>query len=342
MKKFLSVLALSGVAVLPSFAMASTASDEILNKLYTGIGFVEFKYANVDMGSVYSETLNSSTPGEHAIYGGFGSTSADPKVASGTTTLNGLLQQAATGAIPATEDGWGIAKVTSIEDSAINKLYTDGETHGGTSYEMTVMFHSIQDYYLDKTTDFQVVNGAGMVLEVYLSPTTTDPFSILAGSAGRTAVDKYTTVTDGELLLRMVSIGGHINITTAAGGADAEFLSTFRPSENKGNGVAYLESTGGLWGAAVDSNVFDGSAGVLGFDPAYAANIAAGLNYKPADAYVTFETFPNVVPNTDWLVRSNDPVRVKLVSPVPEPITAASGLMALGALALSATRRRKA
>lgn len=332
-KSIITTVALAGLGLMPSLAMASPASDAILAKLYTGVGFIEFKYANFDMGTVYNEP--------NGTYG-TSSTSAAPTVAAGAAALDALSQSPALNTYIPGEDSWGIARITSIEDSlGINPLYTHGEVHGGVSYEMTAMFYGIKDYHLDIADGLQTTNGTGMVLEIYLAPVTTDPFDPTAGGAGRTAVDKYTSVTDGELVLRMVSIGGHINIGTAAGGADAEFLSIFRPSENKGEGAAYLASVGGLWGSVFDSDVFDGTAGVLGFDPAYAANLALGLNYDPADGYLTFETFPNVT-NTDWLVRSNDPLRLKLTNPIPEPLTAATGMMALAALGVVATRRRKA
>lgn len=335
-KSIITTVALAGLGLMPSLAMASPASDAILAKLATGVGFIEIKYANFDMGTVYDAGLANGTYGTS-------STSAAPAVAAGETALNALAQSPALNTYIAGEDSWGIARITSIEDSLANNLFVSGESHGGVGYEMTAMFHGIKDYHLDKSTDQQITNGTGMVLEIYLAPVTTDPFdpTTAGGGAGRTSVDDYTTVTDGELVLRMVSIGGHINIESADGGADAEFLSIFRPSENKGEGAAYLASVGGLWGDVFDSDVFDGTAGVLGFDPAYAANITAGLDYDPADGYLTFETFPNVT-DTDWLVRSNDPLRLKYTAPIPEPLTAATGMMALGALSLIATRRRKA
>lgn len=335
-KSIITTVALAGLGLMPSLAMASPASDAILANLANAVGFVEFKYANFDMGTVYGD----EEPLANGAYGTT-STSAAPAVAAGEAALNALPQFSALNTYIAGEDSWGIARVTSIEDSLANNLFVSGESHGGVGYEMTVMFYGIKDYHVDIADGLQTTNGTGMVLDIYLAPVTTDPFSALAGGAGRTAVDKYTTVTDGELVLRMVSIGGHINIESASGGADAEFLSIFRPSENKGEGAAYLASTGGLWGDVFDSDVFDGTAGVLGFDPAYAANITAGLDYDPADGYLTFETFPNVT-NTDWLVRSNDPLRLKYTAPIPEPLTAATGMMALGALSLIATRRRKA
>lgn len=333
-KSIITTVALAGLGLMPSLAMASPASDAILANLRNAVGFVEIKYANFDMGTVYDAGLANGAYGTS-------STSAAPAVAAGEAALNALPQSPALNTYIAGEDSWGIARITSIEDSLANNLFVSGESHGGVGYEMTAMFYGVKDYHLDKTTDQQVTNGTGMVLEIYLAPVTTDPFSAAAGGAGRTSVDDYTTVTDGELVLRMVSIGGHINIESADGGADAEFLSIFRPSENKGEGAAYLASVGGLWGDVFNSDVFDGTAGVLGFDPAYAANITAGLDYDPADGYLTFETFPNVT-DTDWLVRSNDPLRLKITNAIPEPLTAATGMMALGALSLIATRRRKA
>lgn len=328
-KNLFAALAVAGLGLLPSATFASALSDSILSDLYGGTGFIEFKYANFDAGTVYNVD-----PG---TYGGAGSTSANSTVGAGETTLDGLPSNPAlgTGFNPG-EDSWGIARVTSIEDSlGLASLWVPSA-----GAEMSVMFYGVKDYYVDATGTQQTTNGTGMILDIYLD--TTPDYNSNLGSAGRTAFDAYSTVSDGELVLRLVSIGGHINIGTDEGGADAQFKSIFFPSTNTGEGSAYLSVVGGVWASAFDSDVFDGSAGVAGFDPAYAANILAGLDYDPADAYLKFETFPNIT-NSDWLVRSNDPLRLQLVEPtIPEPITAATGMIALGALSMAATRRRKA
>jgi hypothetical protein len=322
-KSIVGTLVVAGVGFLP--ATASATPEQILNNLKSAVGFVEIKYNNFDMGTVYDV--------EDGVYGGAGSTSADPKVAAGVSTLDGLNSFPATGAF-GSEDSWGIARIVSIEDSlGITSLYTAGQF--GT--EMTVMFYGIEDYYLDSNSDRQITNGTGMVLDIYVGSSAANTFDSTLGSGGRTAFDQYTTVTDGELVLRLVSIGGHINIGDAEGGADAEFRSLFRPANNTGDGQAFLAVVGGSWASYFDSNVFDGTDPL--FSSAYAANQALGLNYDPADAFLKFETFPTTV--GDWLVRSNDPLRLQIIDPIPEPLTASLGLMGLGALLVSATRRRR-
>jgi len=307
-----------------NFVYETNTNPALIGTAYTG-GFFSLKYNNFDMGTQYgatpSGTYGSPTPGNGSPGSG------------GIATLNGLAGQTAPTNTPANsgfaEDSWGIASVAQIEDAAGNIIWS---RTGGKNQEITVMFYGSQDFFLTKDGFQQVTSSVGLHVDMYVQSTIGGgftPYNPTLGSAGRTGLSSYTTVTDGTMILSTVSRAGFLYAAGTEGGTATEFTSTFAPGVN-GKGGAYLDVTGGSMASVFNTNSITSV-----FNPALTT-----------DLRVEFTTQPNSGPGAvgpataDWLVRSNDPVTGFIV-PVPEPST--YGLVAAGALlGLVAFRRMKA
>lgn len=324
-------LGVAAVALLASIGLASTANAQLLlsyetttsghaiGEAFTGGEFV-IKYFNFDMGTVYSSL---GAPGTASGFGQNGT--GVQTVAGGQATLNGLPSAQATGDNPnGGEDSWGIAQVEGIFDSSGGRIWSPD----GKGQELTVMFYGAQDFYVQQVENgYQEINSTGLHVDLWLQ-TVGGPgytaYNPLLGSAGRTGVNSYTTVTDGTLILSTVSTGGFMFNNGTFGGLATEFRTNFNAGSG-GLGEAYLNVTGGSM------------ADVFNTDSITSAVSAATNPALRADLFAQFTT--DLTSVSDWLVSSQDPVRGLIVA-IPEPST--YGLIAAGALVgIVALRRMK-
>jgi len=302
-----------------TLAYQDTISGHTIGEAFTG-GSYEIQFFNFDMGTVYS-----ATPGTSVGYSG----NPGAGVTGGVTTLNGLPQQPATGAWPTVvngEDSWGIAQVAVIYDTGGSKIWTSA----GSGQDLTIMFYGAQDFQLTQQGATQEISSVGLHVDMYLQTiggVGYTQYNPSLGSSGRTALDQYTSVTDGIKILSTVSTPGFLYANGDHGGLATEFTSTFALGTG-GLGSTYLNVTGGTMAANFDTNSVTSLVG----------------GSSTADMFARFTTTPydpNSLPGTkdDWLVRSHDPVSGAFVA-VPEPST--YGLIAAGALlGLVAIRRMK-
>jgi len=301
------------VALALLLAVTVPAGAISFNQPYNGP--IVIKIGDQDMGTIYPD---SGYPQGFSWVGG----SPSPDLISGiqamnlfkTTTGQATAAQSVTIVDPTTghsittlEDSWGIAKVTGIyKADGVSTLWLPGSTDGS---ELTVMFWGEVDFYAQSFNGVSYMSGVNMHYAVYQD--FTPDYSGAAGSAGRTAIDQYTTVTDGTKVLEGKSRAGFLYADTGkysgAGGSTTEFASQFDFGSLTGNGSAYVDVTGGTDQVQFDTNTF--------FTPASGANgIPDG-----ADMKFQFTTDPSFTwPGTDWLVGSNDPIKADVI---PEPLT---------------------
>jgi hypothetical protein len=273
-----------------------------------------------DMGTLYPSTL----PGGAAGFGENGT--GTQTVAGGISTLNSIQTAGAVGANPAGgEDTWGIARINTITDQFGSIIWSTA----GKQAELTVMFYGEQDFYIQNLANnpgYQSIDGVGLHADLWLQSFTDPGFTQYnpgQGSAGRTALDRYTSVTDGTMILSTVSTAGFLHGPGQFGGPSSEFNSVFNPNAG-GEGQAYLSVTGGADAAQFNTN---------GYTSPYIPGNTADLF-----AQFTTDANPGV---SNWLVSSNDPIEGNIARGVPDSgSTLLLFGLGLGFLAEAYRRRR--
>jgi len=313
----------------------------VIGEAYTG-GDFRINLGNFDMGTLYPVNV----PGTSA---GFGQGGTAANIQAGIAQLDSIQTAGATGALPTNttingvsqpatlgaEDTWGVARITQITDSAGFIVWSES----GKNQQLTVVFYGEKDYYVRQlAAGFQQTDGVGLHVDLYLQDKTNPsytPYNPLLGSGGRLDLSHYTTVTDsngtssllGVPILTTVSTPGFIHAAGVLGGLEAEFTSNFNQTSG-GDGQGYLSVTGGSMASQFNTNAFSSPFGTG----------------NTADLFAQFTTrsilgTPDAV--SDWLASSNDPVRGRLTTAVPEASTMMAGAAGLVLVGATLYRRKK-
>jgi hypothetical protein len=224
------------------------------------------------------------------------------------------------------EDSWGIIRITDILATASN-----GATHSlfnslVSPFELTAIFWGVQDFYLRQVSEGsgdafsgQIIDGTGLRVDIYMDPAKN--FDQTDGPDARTAADMYPTVTDGNLVLSLLSTPGFINADGTLGGVATEF-----ESNTAAVGYAALNVIGGddetVAQFDTDAIGFEGSSGAL-FQPGLAGQVAT-------DVWFSFTSTQGV---NGWDVTSNDPMLANIRGPSVPDSASTLGLLG-GVLAL--------
>jgi hypothetical protein len=314
------ILTLAVLACAMTLALQSTASAVVLAGNYTGP--IKMKFSDFDMGTVYA--TQTTAPGT--------TTGLTP---TSTPTLASQVIAPATGALGG-ETTWGIATVTLITDLANNVLWAPGPG----SYISAMFYGEVDNYLRQDTAQFQYIEGYGLKVDFWEKATNT--FDATLGAAGRTGVATYTGITDGGAvnILSLASTPKFINDAGTNGGLATEFQSHYNSAAQEGNGVAFMNVTGGAQAGIFDTGTF-----VSAVDPT-APN---------ADVKLQWTILPNSIPGdpnspfvggvpdgrpagNEWLVLTDDPVRASVI---PEPLSIIIwSLLGVVGLTVSWWRRR--
>jgi hypothetical protein len=287
---------------------------------FTG-GGIQIKAVNYDTGTLYNPiTVGTSV--------GFGVGGGAASVAAGETALNapaGILRPILSGNPAATEDSWGIVRITNIQATASDGVLRDIYNSALAPVELTAMFWGVRDFYLTQVSagsglpgGGQIIDGTNLRVDIYSDPSKN--FNQTLGPGGRTGISSYPTVTDGTLELSLLSTPGFINANGTLGGAATEFES------NTANvGYAALNVIGGASAAQFNTNAvgFGGSSGAS-FLPGVAGS-------SSMDIWFSFTSTQGV---NGWDITSNDPMLANIATGVPDSGSAllmfALGLAGLG------------
>jgi hypothetical protein len=329
--------AVGALLVLPALTIVTPSASAIpltwlggpeAGQAFAGGGIV-VKAFNYDTGTLY----NGIPVGTSIGYSG----SPGAGVAGGEATLNlpANVFRPALNAMPATEDSWGVVKITQIQafasDGTLQSIYNlDNST-----FELTAMFWGIRDFHLTQVSPGsgsafagQVIDGVGMRVDIYSDPSKN--FNQTAGPGGRGGVSTYNTATDGTLELSLLSTPGFINANGTFGGTATEFQSN---TADVGN--AALNVIGGASAAQFDTNG-------IGFGGTSGAGLVPGMaGQTTTDIWFAFTSSPGT---NGWDVNSNDPMLANIsTGQVPDSgstlVMLGMGLVGLG---LGYRLRRKA
>ncbi|QNN24371.1 LEPR-XLL domain-containing protein [Planctomycetales bacterium ZRK34] len=243
------------------------------------------KYFNRDMGTVYDfdnvgDTYTYGTGGADDIDnpGNLAGGSGSLTQTSGSEVSNATGSRIIDGHV---EDMWGIGNVTTIDvgDNGVVDWVSGADTGSGAEY-ITIMFYG---GYNTSTTllagEIQDTQTANVHMDIYV--TTTNPAEnglAINGSSDRTGDSSYNGITDGTLILSLLS---------------DSFNSLYQASSGTSGSSGYFSVTGGSMAEAFDTNTYDGS-----------------------DFFVQFTTAPRTPSGAnDWLLSSNDPARAYVVEP---------------------------
>jgi hypothetical protein len=320
-----ALMALSALLILTPSASAiplTWLGGPEAGQAFAGGGIV-VKAFNYDTGTLYNGIPVGTSIGYTGNPGG---------TAAGEATLNlpaNVFRPAlnANPAIPAaTEDSWGVFKITQIQAYASNGTLQSIYNLDSSTFELTGMFWGIRDFHLTQVSPGsgsafagQVIDGTGMRLDIYSDPL--KDFNQTAGPGGRTGVSTYNTATNGTLELSLLSTPGFINANGTFGGSATEFQ-----SNTADVGTAALNVIGGASAAQFNTNG-------IGFGGSSGAGLVPGVvpGQSTADIWLSFTSIPGT---NGWDVNSNDPMVANIATGVPDSGSAllmfAMGLAGLG------------
>ncbi len=296
--------------------------DDILTGKYRAVGAVPFatpylgpivaKYINYDVGRLYGPADGTYGRAVPANAGESNALAIGQMDLVANATPADYKLGAFGGAAYASEDSWGIDRITEIYDETQSVLLWSAVL---APYEMTGMFWGETDTYLDVsgTGTVQKIHGVGFETSLYVDDT--PDFSQLGGPVARTGLDSYPTATDGLLFWSMNGLAGAADTTFPLD----EFLTTFNPgvgpgTPNVGDGKVHGTFGPNASGVGGANGTFDVPTGpdwslrFTGISPPTAA-VSAGL--------------------VNWTVQSNDPL---VTTAIPTPAAIYGGLLGLGML----------
>jgi hypothetical protein len=267
-------------------------------------GPIQIKFTNLDTGTLYNVGAGNQGP------------------FVGEATLDGLAQTPPPNRF-GIEDSWGIARVSEIDDSLGNVLWS----RVSNNEELVGIFWGERDTYFNQTLingqTSQEIHGVGQKIAFFSVPG--NQVINLPGTfttANRTAEDVVTglnTLPGTSLLWTLNTVPGFNDAFPTD-----EFFTTFFPP---GNSFGGLNAFGGMYAQVGTVNLFGGGS-ILGPD-----------NSRFIGTPSWRITFTGQLPdptNTGFLVKSNDPINAQVV---PEPMTMAGLLLGLGTLVGYARKR---
>jgi len=318
MKRFILAAAALAVPMFGSAAFAATVDFKGFN------GDITMKIENFDVGRVY-QGVNYSSGG--TVYNN------DPMNPNQLSTIRGNSPDPALDASTqhASEDGWGIFRITTIYQASNSNNIFYQTNQGGIDLvgifwgeqDTTVVTQHVGGGLSGPAHDEQDSAGVGVNFAVFaVAANSWNPSLGTSGRGGTPTMPTYNTVTSGTPIWTFYST----NLQDDQGNnLGFDFLSLFDVTHTTSNGKAAAEV---------------GAAG------SYLGSENSQFVTKPGKPDLTFNFRGDPNPASgqiavgDWLLQSQDPVQATVFS-TPTPSSASMGALAMLGLAAGSLRRNR-
>ena len=192
------------------------------------------------------------------------------------------------------DETWAVTRITRIEDPIGNALWTEGQDNE----RIYGLIWGLQDASLTGADPVSIQQiGGQFSFHIYNDGNTADEYQVQDGTARRTGVSTYTSITDGGTQW----LAGDFTSGVVAGDLATTVQQLFSPSSGQGSGEGFADLTGG---SAFD--LFDG-------------NSQIDNNGTARDLRFNFDVSQNTA-ISDWFAKIDDPINAS-VNPVPEPMS---------------------
>lgn len=305
-----------GTLIRSTVAVAALAAAGVAQAFVLTTGEYKIEFGNYDSGTLYSNPAGSA-PASGVVCGSLDNAGGVGDITACDTAAY-LKAPGSVGSVNTSADSMGILSVTKISRVADNFIYFQA----GAGNYLTGVFGGLTDFFVTNSTSgglnpqpLTETLSRGGQFWIYANTIDYDPTCGPTACGDLNAGQYLPSITGGTLFLSGVFVDG----AAFTGDTAASYYSSFNPNTLAGQGVGFLNFTGGTALAMFDQNgVTDNNGGIV--------------DAKLSTTF--FAPNPNNNPG-NWTVISSS----QITGVVPEPGSLA--LVAAALLSAGAVARRR-